>query len=319
MGGVKSASRFPSIRPGGRLWRIAFSGAGFAIFAVITAWGIAGGKFVTPIGGDIPTIFQPAGDALRAGQPVYAWKDLPFFYAPPMVVLLAAISWLPTVALFAAVVTVDVASLRYLAGSWLRVGYLLWFVVLPFEFAAGQLNILMAAAIVAAIRRGWTGLPALLSFAKISPVLAVDPRGWRRFACWGMLFIAITLPWWWLWPEWIAQLGRGWQTQVGPQIPIPFLLRLPVGLALVATRTRLGRAGGAVLATPAFYWGSLVLFLAPVAICFDLADEQRARTAAGGASGADGAGASGAAASSTPPPAPPRGARPARLWRLPRR
>jgi hypothetical protein len=309
---MTAASRFSSTASVGRLWRTAVSCAGFAIFAVIAAWGIAGGKFVTPIGGDIPTIFQPAGDALRAGQPVYVWKDLPFFYAPPMVVLLAAISWMPTAMLFTAVVAMDVASLRYIGGSWLRVGYLLWFVVVPFEFAGGQLNILMAAVIVAAIRRGWTGLPALLSFAKISPVLAVDPRKWRRFAVWGILLIAITLPWWWLWPEWIAQLGRGWQTPVGPQIPIPFLLRLPVGLALVATRTRLGRAAGAVIATPAFYWGSLVLLLAPAAICFDLADERRRRTKAGNA------GASGDTdTASTPPPAPPRGARPARSWRLP--
>jgi hypothetical protein len=260
-----------------RMGRIALSATGYAIFIGIALWGIQNGKLVTPIGGDIPTIFQPAGDALRAAQPVYEWKDLPFFYAPPLVTIFAAVSWLPTPVLFACVLLADVAALRYMARSWLRVGYLLWYIVLPFEFAAGQLNIVIAAVLVAAVRGSRTALPALLTLAKISPVLAVDPAKWRSFLVWTLLFIALTLPWWWLWPQWLEQLLRGWQTPVGPQIPIPFLVRLPIGLLLVATRTRLGRVTGAAIATPAFYWGSLALLLAPMAIGLDLWDERKLR------------------------------------------
>ncbi len=262
-----------------RLMRIALSLGGCATFVLIVIWGIGAGKFVNPVGGDIPTIFQPVGDAFRSGQPVYAWKGLPFFYAPPLVIVIAAISWLPTPVLFTGTLLADIVALRYMARGWLRVGYLLWYVVLPFEFAAGQINIVMAAVLVAAVRGGRTALPALFSLAKISPVLAVNPAKWRPFLAWTLLFVALTLPWWWLWPQWLEQLLRGWQSPVGPQIPIPFLVRLPVGLLLVATRTRLGRVTGAVIATPAFYWGSLVLLLAPVAIGFDLWDERQSRRA----------------------------------------
>lgn len=262
-----------------RMMRIAASLGGCAIFVLIVIWGIGAGKFVKPVGGDIPTIFQPVGDAFRSGQPVYAWKDLPFFYAPPLVIVFAALSWLPTPVLFTSILFADVVALRYMAGGWLRVGYLLWYVVLPFEFAAGQLNIIIAAVLVAAVRGSRTALPALFALAKISPALAVNPARWRPFLAWTLLLIALTLPWWWLWAQWLEQLLRGWQTPVGPQIPIPFLVRLPVGLLLVATRTRLGRVTGAVIATPAFYWGSLVLFLAPMAIGFDLWDERQVRRA----------------------------------------
>ena len=262
-----------------RMMRIALSLGGCATFVLIVIWGIGAGKFLNPVGGDIPTIFQPAGDAFRSGQPVYAWKDLPFFYAPPLVIVFAALSWLPTPILFTGILLADVVALRYMARGWLRVGYLLWCVVLPFEFAAGQINIIIAAVLVAAVRGSRTALPALFTLAKISPVLAVNPAKWRSFLAWTLLLLALTLPWWWLWPQWLDQLLRGWQTPVGPQIPIPFLVRLPVGLLLVATRTRLGRVTGAVIAAPAFYWGSLVLFLAPMAIGFDLWDERRSRRA----------------------------------------
>jgi hypothetical protein len=64
---------------------------------------------------------------------------------------------------------------------------------------------------------------------------------------------------------------------VEPQVPISLLIRLPVGLVLVATKTRLRRVTGAAIATPAFDWGSLVLLLAPMAIGLDLWDERQSR------------------------------------------
>jgi hypothetical protein len=107
--------------------------------------------------------------------------------------------------------------------------------------------------------------------------MAVNPRLWRSFALWILLGIVVTLPWWWLWGDWLAQMQRAWQNPVGSFVPIPFLVRLPIGAALVATRTRLGRATGAVIATPAFYLLSLVMVAAPISILFDLHDEGRLR------------------------------------------
>ena len=51
-----------------------------------------------------------------------------------------------------------------------RFGFILWFPLIPFEFAAGQLNLLIAAAIVVA-QRGVTWPLAIVSFAKVWPAL----------------------------------------------------------------------------------------------------------------------------------------------------
>ena len=55
--------------------------------------------------------------------------------------------------------------------------------------------------------------------------------------------------------------------EFGSLIPIPWTFRL-IGAAvlLVLVRTRSGRALAATIAIPAFYWGSLVILIAPVAI-----------------------------------------------------
>ena len=177
----------------------------------------------------------------------------------------------------------NVAAIWYVAGgNWRRIGYLLWMPTIGSEMVLGNINLLMAAAIVAAVREGRTALPAALTFAKFAPVVAVDPRKWRSFAVWIALGFAITLPWYWLWPEWIGQMARGFSHPVGDLIPIPFLLRLPVALILVATRTRLGRALGATVAIPGLYFLSLGTLIASASIGLDVLEERRVRRAVAG-------------------------------------
>jgi hypothetical protein len=251
------------------------------VFFGVVAWAVRVGLFAPGhlperlLAGDVGDVYDAAGDALRNGQAVYTYVYPPYFYAPPLTVLFGAVSWLPLQLTYCAVTALNVAALRYLAGSWLRLGYLLWIVLIPFELALGNINLLLAAAVVAAVRSDRTALPAILAFAKFSPALAINPRKWKAFAVWILLGVAVTLPWWWLWPDWIAQMVRAWQSPVGSFVPIPFLVRLPIGLALAATRTRLGRVTGAIIATPAFYVLSLVMITAPIAILFDLHDEGR--------------------------------------------
>jgi hypothetical protein len=265
------------------LARFAFSMVGYLVFVVMVAGGVSGGIFVPGhlpdhlLAGDVGDVFDAAGNALRNGQAVYTYVYPPYFYAPPITVVFAAISWLPVPITYALVTILNVAGLRYLAGSWRRLGYLLWIVLIPFELALGNINLLLAASVVAAVRSDRTAVPAILAFAKFSPTLAVNPRLWRSFALWIIIGIAITLPWWWLWPQWLEQMRRAWESPVGSLIAIPFLIRLPIGLALVATRTRLGRVTGAVIATPAFYVLSFVMLTAPISILFDLYDEGRFR------------------------------------------
>ena len=258
---------------------LACSLGGYSIFVFMVGWAISAGIFVPGhlLSGDVRDVYDAAGDALRNGQPVYTYAYPPYFYAPPMTVLFGAVSWLPVAVTYGVVTVLNVAALRYVAGSWRRLGYLLWIIPIPFELALGNINLLLAAAMVAAVRSDRTALPAILTFAKFSPVLAVNPLLWRSFALWILLGICITMPWWWLWPQWFEQMQRAWQSPVGNLLPIPLLLRLSVALVLVATRTRMGRVTGAVIAIPAFYWLTIVMLVAPISILFDLHDEGRIR------------------------------------------
>jgi hypothetical protein len=279
---MPSAMRSRTAR-GVELIGFACSIAGYLLFAFVVVVAVTGGLFAPGhlpdqiLAGDVGDVFDAAGNALRNGHAVYTYVYPPYFYAPPITVLFAAISWLPVPITYVLVTILNVTALRYLAGSWRRLGYLLWIVLIPFELALGNINLLLAASMVAAVRSDRTALPAILTFAKFSPALAVNPRRWRAFGLWILIGIVITLPWWWLWPQWLEQMRRAWESPVGSLIAIPFLVRLPVALALVATRTRLGRVTGAVIATPAFYVLSLVMVTAPISILFDLHDEGRLR------------------------------------------
>jgi hypothetical protein len=255
---------------------LAISLGGYAWAAIVASNFYTNGGLLDPSGSDVGRVFVAAGEAFRAGRPVYTFGGEPFFYAPPVVLALALFSLLPYPVCFWMVVSANFAALRYLAGSWRGVGYTFWIVpFVPFLPWAGTLDLPMAAVIVLAIRRGYVALPVFFGLMKFSPLLAIDPGRWRRTALVIALGCLVTLPFLWLWEEWFAQLGRAATEPVGPLIPIPFALRLSVGLLFVATRRPVFRAAGAAIATPAFYWHSLVLLLAPLALFWQTAKATR--------------------------------------------
>jgi len=49
-------------------------------------------------------------------------------------------------------------------------------------------------------------------------------------------------------------------------VPIPFLLRLAVAVPLILWWRPWSRALAAVVATPAFYWWSFLMLIAPIAV-----------------------------------------------------
>jgi hypothetical protein len=252
--------------------RFALSAGGYAFFFLITIVGVQNGQLGIP-GGDIVITFDPAGDALRAGRDPY---DIPpfdrsLFFAPPWAVIYAALSWLPPSVLAVLTILAGVASLRYIAGSWQAVGYTLWLPVIPFELASGNINLIIAATIVAAFR-GRAEWLAIGAYAKFSPLLALRPFMARQFLIGAAIGILITVPWPWLWISWIehdiaaiAELGR----VHGPQVPIPIVVRYGTAAVLVALRRPWASAAAAAIAVPFFYWVSLVLFLAPIAVYLD--------------------------------------------------
>ncbi len=243
----------------------AAGGVAFTLALLIVGW--RSGQFGLGASADLE-VYQAAGRAFLDGEPIWVIHDdheRTFQYGPPWVLLFALLSPLPIAGLHAVVIAAGILSLRIIGGSWVAAGVLCWFPLVAFEFAGGNINLIVAAGIVAAVR-GDPRLAVATALAKVVPFFAVRPRDGRIALLTLAVLVLVTVPWLWLWPGWIGHLLAALGLTFGPQVPIPFLLRFPIGLALIATLRPSLVALGTVLATPSLYWGALVLLVAPVAI-----------------------------------------------------
>lgn len=243
---------------------LSIAGAGFAITAI-------GMLFREGFGAGVDLqAYMRAGDAIRSGGPVYTTgvaEGLAFLYSPVWAVLFAAISWLPGWLLQAAIMALDLAALRYAIGSWIGVGLFAWYPMVWFEFSSGNIDILIAAAIVMAWRH--TAAPlALVAFAKVSPVLALDPKRLREFVVVAIVLLAITIPWGGLWIEYAQFLARQPSVQ-GTVIAIPWYVRLPFAVLLLVPRRPWTSALAAIVAVPTWYWYTTVILIAPIRLFVD--------------------------------------------------
>ena len=239
-----------------------FSVVGYIVTSFILYWGFTNGAF--PIPGADAFVWDRVGDELRAGiSPYYQISGTGgFYFAPPWAVFFAAISWLPPVVPAVAIIALEIAALGYIAGALTRLGWCLLLPLVAWELPSSQINLIIAGAIAAAIR-GDPRAAVVLSAAKLSPILAIDPRSWRPALLVAVLLVAVTVPWPGLWLDWIAQLGRNVSSINAPsQILIPPLPRLGVALGLLVIRRPWARGLAAIVAIPAPYWVSSVLFLA---------------------------------------------------------
>ena len=168
---------------------------------------------------------------------------LAFLYAPPWAILWAPISLLPIDVVVAGLLVLQVLALRYIVGSWLAVGLVAWIPFVPRELATGNVDFLMAAAILAGIRgSGWP--ISLFAFAKFSPALVMlgaGRRQWGAAVVAGLALVAITLPWWHLWIEWVAMLLANPE---GGSSVVPLIVRLPIVVALRRGSATVGARGG---------------------------------------------------------------------------
>jgi hypothetical protein len=264
MTGLSVFSQRKSWRP---LW-FAFAVGGVAFVAIQLIVGKHIGIFPIP-GGDT-YLWDRVGDQIRSGAggeiyAVMANRDATFWYAPPWAVIWAATSWVPIEGLYGLLFVAKVLALRIIGGSWIGAGIACWFPLVAFDLASGNLNLVIAASIVAAVR-GRPGLGVLMAFAKLSPALAIDPHQWRTVGLVGLAALALTIPWLALWPAWLNHLAEGYGQPFGPQVSIPFLVRFPIALILVATQRPWARALAAFIAIPALYYASLVVAIAPAAV-----------------------------------------------------
>ena len=240
----------------------AFAIGGYASCIVFLVVGFRVGQWGFP-GGDVAVFYAPAGDALRTGGTVYAPG---FLYGPPWAVAFATVSWLGPAAIHAIILALDVVALWTIAwGNWRRLGYILWFPLVPFEIAAGQLNLVAAAAIVAA-QHGVVWPLAAVSLAKIWPALALPLRYWRPFLLALAIFALVSLPWLALWPDWAAALIAALGHPYGPVVSVPWIPRAFVAAVLLFFPRPWTRALAASLISPGLYWGQLVVLVAPISL-----------------------------------------------------
>ncbi len=257
-------------------WQFAAAVIGVAIFLTIFYYRTLSGW---DVGSDLRLIYDRAGDALRDGGVVYGrdplWDN--FYYAPPVALLLAAVTWLPLPVMHGLIVAADLAAARIITGAWWSALMLGAWPIVALEVGGGNINLLIGAAIVLAVREGPVWPLAIATLAKLSPVLALDPRHWREFAVAFAALLLITLPWAGLWIEWVRLLIDAYGRDIGPMIPVPFPVRLVVACGLLAIRRPWSRAAAAVVAIPALYWGSLIYAPIPFIVWWrDRADARRA-------------------------------------------
>jgi hypothetical protein len=196
---------------------------------------------------------------------------------------------LPVDVFCAGLIAAQVLGLRYVMGSWTAAGLLAWLPIVPEQFSIGNIDFLIAAAILAGVTRSrFSGAAvALFSFAKVSPVLTLSGATWRQAVAAGLVLVAITVPWWHLWPEWIGMLTRSRESSMAI---VPILPRLPIVVVLLVLRRPWSIAAAAALATPAFYLHSLILFLPAIRLALrpplaDGIDRRTSPAAAGAANG----------------------------------
>lgn len=217
-------------------------------------------------GRDVDVWLQVGAD-VRSGMSPYAAGALEssFYYAPPWALLLGAATLVGKPVLWAVIALIEILALRYIAGSWLRVGYFGLCFLTGAEIVSGAFNLVVAAGLAAAVR-GDSRLAAFTALAKVSPALSI--RELRGPAIVLVASVIVTLPVLGWWGEWVAQLGTAsssYTTTVGYH-EIPLVARLVVALAVLAL-WRSPRAGAlaAAVAIPGLYAISVVLLYALVA------------------------------------------------------
>lgn len=211
-------------------------------------------------------VWMRAGDDVRAGISPYhsAPYVSAFYYAPPWALFFGAITWLGKPAVWALIGLSELLALRYIAGSWLRVGYFGLCFLTGAELVSGAFNLVIAAALVAAIR-GDSRFAVVAALAKLSPALAI--REIRNAAKIVALLVILTLPVLAWWGDWVRQLmsASGGIGAIG-YYEIPWVARAVVALGILAT-WRSPRAGAlaAAVAIPGLYAISVVLLYAAIA------------------------------------------------------
>jgi hypothetical protein len=191
-------------------------------------------------------------------------------YSPAFAQLLLPLNLLPWPLFVAVWTAILIAAVWFLTGpEYLLLGL----VVGGMEIAGGNISLLLALAIVTGFRHPWTW--ALLLLTKITPGVGLLwfalRREWRPLAvALGATAAAAAVSYLLMpqaWRDWIDLLrGNTGKGGTWAAIPIPLLVRGPIGVALIVWGARRNQRWtvpvGAMLALPALWYGSLSMLLA---------------------------------------------------------
>jgi hypothetical protein len=203
-----------------------------------------------------------------------------YLYSPAFAHLIAPLTALP-LPMFAAVWT----GLLVFALGWLT-GWRAFFIgvlaPVTMSIAIGQTDLLMAAAIVLGFR--WPATWAVVLLTKITPGIGllwfVVRREWRNLAIalgGTALIVAVSFALmpdaWFAWGEVLSRVAGRDGTWAA--VPIPFIIRLPIAIAVVVWGAWTGRRWtvpvASMLALPALWYGGLSMLLAVIALREDVA------------------------------------------------
>jgi hypothetical protein len=185
-----------------------------------------------------------------------------FRYSPAVAQLLSLFEVLPWWIFLWAWTALLIATLTWLGGRWTL--YLLAFPPLVLELYAGNINLLLAAAIALGFRYPATWAFVLLT--KVTPGVALlwfaFRREWRNLAialgATGAIVLVSFVLAPALWGQWLAALN-GLRELSDASLPIPLILRLPIAAAVTWWGARTDRRWAvpvaATIATPILWIG----------------------------------------------------------------
>jgi hypothetical protein len=205
------------------------------------------------------------------------WTNpIAYVYSPAFLQLVAPLTALPWQVFVAAWTIILLVGVRFLTGPrWFVFG--IAFALM--EVGGGNISILLAVAMVVGFR--WPAAWAFVLLTKVTPGVGLlwfaVRREWNALAtalvATGMIVAgsALLLPG--AWADWLTVLGsaagRG-GTGTWAAIPVPFLVRLPIAVALVVWGARTDRRWtvpvAGMIALPALWYGGFSMLLATFAL-----------------------------------------------------
>ena len=247
-------------------------------------WTLAGGIWFA-----IVVLSVPFGRSWRTGQEAfcywiadlsvpYALSDwtspIAYVYSPAFLQAVSPLTRLPWLAFIGVWTAILLLAVRFLSGPRLfAIGLCLAII----ELVGGNISLLLAAAMVIGFR--WPAAWAFVLLTKVTPGIGllwfVVRREWRQLgialgATAAVIAVsAVIMPGAWL--EWLTLLvSLAGRDGTSAAVPVPFLVRLPIAVAVVVWGARTNRRWAVpvagMLALPALWYGGLTMLLAVIAL-----------------------------------------------------